>query len=250
MQRRPSAHELEDEVLKEKIKAIFMEHKGRYGSQRIKICLAKEGLQISRRRITRLLKCQGLYAKGQRRYPKPKTAGHTGVNLVNQQFQTKQKNHLWYGDITYIPTQEGTLYVSVFLDSYTRQCVGYTIREHMRESLVLESLQAAIDAHKPKPGLVIHTDNGSQYTGSAFIEKARKNQMITSYSRKGNPYDNAVMESFYKSLKREVLDKTRFLTKGEARIELVAYLENYYNLKRYHSSLGYMTPHNFALINT
>ena len=93
-------------MLKDRIKAIFLEHKRRYGSSRIKICLAKEGLRVSRRRINRLLKCQGLYAKGQRRYRKPKTANHTNTNLVNQQFQTKQKNQVWYGDISYIPTQE------------------------------------------------------------------------------------------------------------------------------------------------
>ena len=236
-------------MLKDRIKAIFLKHKGRYGSSRIKIGLAKEGLQVSRRRITRLLKCQGLYARGQRRYRNPKTASHTSDNLVNQQFQTKRKNQVWYGDISYIPTQEGTLYVSVFLDSYSRECVGYAIRDHMRESLVLDSLQVAIDGHQPKPGLLIHSDNGLQYTGSAFIEMARNNQYITSNSRKGNPYDNAVMESFYKSLKREVLDRARFQTKAKAQIELLSYLENYYNLKRYHSSLGYMTPHKFALEN-
>ena len=126
--------------------------------------------------------------------------------------------------------------------------MGYAIREHMRESLVLDSLQAAIDGHQPKTG--IHTDNGSQYTGSAFIEMTRNNQYITSNSRKGNSYDNAVMESFYKSLKREVLDKARFQMKAKAQIELLSYLENYYNLKRYHSSLGYMTLHKFALENS
>ena len=114
--------------------------------------------------------------------------------------------------------------------------MGYAIRDHMRESLILDSLQVAIEGHRPKTGLIIHTDNGSQYTGSAFIEMTRNNQYITSNSRKGNPYDNAVMESFYKSLKREVLDKARFQTKAKAQIELLSYLENYYNLKRYHSS--------------
>jgi putative transposase len=168
-------------VLKDRIKAIFLEHKSRYESSRIKICLAKEGLQASRRRIT--LKCQGLYAKGQIRYRKPKAASHTSANLVNQ--HSKRNKRIKYGDISYIPTQEGTLYVSVFLDSYTREYVGYAIRNHIRESLVLDSLQVAIDKHQPKTGLIVHTDNGSQYTGSAFIEMTRNNEYITSNSRKG-----------------------------------------------------------------
>lgn len=137
------------------------------------------------------------------------------------------------------------LYCSVFIDCFTRKCVGFSIREHMRDNLVIESLEEAVQREKLKNGLMIHTDQGSQYTGHRFYEYSLNHHFIHSQSRKGDPYDNAVMESFYKSLKREVLPPKQYQTKAQARLELTDYLETYYNYKRIHSSLNYQTPADF-----
>ena len=134
------------------------------------------------------------------------------------------------------------LYLSVFIDGYSRKCIGYALREHMRESIVIESLQQAITKEKPPAGLIIHSDRGSQYTGSTYIEFLQVHKFVISHSRAGTPYDNAMMESFYKSFKRVVLNKKAFSSKAQATMEILHYLEIYYNQKRHHSSLGYMTP--------
>lgn len=181
------------------------------------------------------------HGKHQQKYKSP--------NLVNQEFQAQRKNQLWFGDITYIATQEGFLYLSVFLDTYTRKCVGFSIAEHMRNELVIRSLEEAIQKEQPKSNVIIHSDQGAQYTSSDFLEYIHEHQFITSNSRKGNPYDNAVMESFFKSLKREVLNRYAFKSKAEAKIHLLEYLEQYYNEKRHHSALGYMTPCEFEIQN-
>ncbi len=239
-----TAREIEDEVLSEKILSIFQEHRGRYGSGRIKKCLEREDIRVSRRRIVRLMRKQGLYPK---RFPHRYKYGkrvqkEIYPNIVNQEFNIGKKNQIWFGDISYIPTKEGMLYLSVFIDGYSRKCIGYALRDHMRESLVIESLQQAVIKEKPSAGLIIHSDRGSQYTGSTYIEFLQTHKFIISHSRLGTPYDNAMMESFYKSLKREVLNNKAFSSKAQATIEILHYLEIYYNQKRHHSSLKYMTP--------
>ncbi|RSU08847.1 hypothetical protein CBF27_13955 [Vagococcus acidifermentans] len=167
---------------------------------------------------------------------------HVHKNLINQAFNITEKNNVWYGDITYIPTNEGMLYISAFIDAYTRKCVGYCIDSHMRDSLVIQSLENALVREKPDAGLIVHSDQGSQYTGHRFYEFTKAIGIQLSHSRKGNPYDNAVMESFLKSFKREVLDEKQFKTKQAAVTECLVYLETYYNHERIHSSIGYKTP--------
>ncbi|EOZ2501347.1 IS3 family transposase [Enterococcus dongliensis] len=244
LQHQPSNLELENSVLSDRIRTIFFAHKGRYGARRIQVELRQNHqLFVSRKRIGRLLCKQGLYTKGKRRkYLKQKSPIYFSANLVKQNFHVQRPNQLWFGDISYVPTQEGMLYCSVFIDCFTRKCVGFSIREHMRDNLVIESLEEALYREKPKKGLIIHTDQGSQYTGHRFYECSMIYHFIHSQSRKGNPYDNAVMESFYKSLKREVLPPKQYQTKAQARIELTDYLETYYNYQRIHSSLDYQTP--------
>ena len=140
LKRLPSTHMIEDEVLSERIKDIFTEHKGRYGTRRIKVVLENESLTVSRRRIARLLRKQGLYTKGARRKftRHSKDITHLRGNIVNQNFDIKSKNSVWFGDITYIPTTEGNLYCSVFIDSFTRKCIAYSIKDHMKDSLALQ----------------------------------------------------------------------------------------------------------------
>lgn len=227
---------------------MFFEHKGRYGARRIQIVLRNDyDLQISRRRIGRLLHQKCLYPRGLRRKYRKHASKITHPNLINQEFDANKINQIWFGDITYIPTHEGNLYCSVYIDCFSRKLVGYAIQDHMRESLVIDSLTSAIQNENPKPGLIVHTDQGSQYTGYRFYEAIRENRCVHSHSRKGNPYDNAVMESFYRSFKREVMPTKPYKTKAQAMLDTLDYLENYYNIKRIHSSLGYQTPYEFVL---
>lgn len=251
LKREPSNLELENAALSEYIRVIFFEHKGRYGARRIQITLKRNyGISISRKRIGRLLRKQGLYTKGiRRKYRKQSAMRDANPNLLKQKFYAEKPNQIWFGDISYIPTQEGMLYCSVFIDCCSRKCVGFAIRTHLRDSLVIESLEAALYQEKPNKGLIIHTDQGCQYTGHRFYECAMQYHFIHSQSRKGNPYDNAVMESFYKSFKREILPGKQFRTKTQAILTIMDYLENYYNYKRVHSSLDYLTPHEFETIN-
>lgn len=238
-------------MLSEYIRTIFFEHKGRYGARRIQVTLKRKyGFSISRKRIGRLLRKQGLYTKGiRRKYRKQPTIRDANPNLLKQQFYAKIANQIWFGDISYIPTQKGMLYCSVFIDCYSRKCVGFAIRTHLRDSLVIDSLEAAIHQEKPNNGLIIHTDQGCQYTGHRFYECAMQYHFTHSQSRKGNPYDNAVMESFYKSFKREILPGKQFHTKSQAILTIMDYLETYYNYERIHSSLNYLTPHEFETMN-
>ena len=252
MKRKPSARELENETLKDLILEIFNEHKGRYGARRIKFCLQNKGLIISKNRITRLIRQMGLYPKGYRykiKYQKNKAILETR-NLINQEFNSSKKNRVWFGDITYIQTCEGNLYLSVFLDLYTRKIVGYKLDSNMRNPLVIDSLMEAIHNEKPKLGLIVHTDQGSQYTSHDYISTLKNHNIIQSFSNKGNPYDNALMESFFKTFKREVLPNRMFKTKKEARLKILNYLAIYYNKKRLHSSFGFMTPYEFDKLNS
>lgn len=251
LQRKVTKREIENEVFLEKIKTIFFEHKSRYGCRRIKKVLNDEGLVISRRRIAHLMREAGLIPKGTTyRYKKSKGQIYAHENLINQNFKFSEKNKIWFGDITYIPTQEGMLYLSVFIDGFTRKCIGYSINTHMKETLVLDSFEDAVEKEKPRAGLIVHTDQGSQYTGNTFVELLRKLNYIPSNSRKGNPYDNAVMESFYKTFKREVFSKKMFKTMAEAKLETLEYISIYYNNKRHHSSLDYLTPSTFDSITS
>lgn len=244
---------IENEVISDYIKLIFNEHYGRYGCRRIKSALFNNyGLVLSRKRITRLMRSMGLYARGSNykyKYKKSRNNLST-INLINQVFIAEQKNKVWFGDITYIITAEGNLYLSVFIDLYTRKIVGYSLKSHMRTSLVIDTINMAITNEKPEPGLIIHTDQGTQYLSHDFLTLAKNNNFITSNSNKGNPYDNALVESFFKTFKREVLPKRYYKTKSEAKLEVLNYVEVYYNKKRCHSSLGYMTPNEFDLQNS
>ena len=252
LKRCPSPRQIENEALKEVIKTIFYEHKERYGSVRITQELYRRGIRVNPKRVGRLLHQLGLYAKGSRykyKYYNRRRSPLTRPNLVNQCFQASSKNKLWLGDLTYIPTKEGTLYLSVFLDIYSRKIVGWAMGRHMRDQLVTDAFKQAYQRECPKEGLIVHTDQGSQYTGSRFQELLRQKKCQSSMSRKGNPYDNALMQSFYKTLKRELINDAHFTTIEQAQLEIFKYIETYYNPKRLHSALGYQSPLEFERRN-
>ncbi|ORJ91583.1 IS3 family transposase [Streptococcus dysgalactiae subsp. equisimilis] len=253
LKRRPSSRHVKNEALKEMIKAIFYEHKERYESVRITQELCRRGIHVNYKRVGRLLHQLGLYAKGSRyqyKYYNRRRSSLTRPNLVNQCFQATGKNKLWLGDLTYIPTHEGILYVSVLIDVYSRKIVGWAMGRRMQDKLVTEAFKQAYNREKPKEEVIVHTDQGSQYTGAQFQDLLRQKKCKSRMSPKGNPYDNALMESFYKTLKKELVNDAHFATIEQAQLEIFKYSETYYNPKRLPSALGYLSPVEFEKIVT
>ena len=210
--------------------------------------LQERGIFVNRKRVGKLLHELGLYAKGSTykyKYHNRKRPSLYHPNLINQTFKATEKNKIWLGDITYIPLQKGTLYLAVFIDVYTRKIVGWSMSSRMKDQLVLDAFIQAIGKERPHKGLIIHTDQGSQYTSSRFQSALREKNFVSSMSRKGNPYDNALMESFYKTIKRELINDSDFKDIDQAQMEIFKYIETYYNTKRIHSSLNYKSPRDF-----
>jgi putative transposase len=244
--RRKSQRTIDQEILEEAILQVYKEFKGRYGSPRIALALCKRGLFTSKNRVARLMQRMGLaavsYRKRSRIGRKPKGSGIMD-NLVKRAFEAQTKNTLWVGDITYLPLQHGFLYLATYLDVFSRKVVGWAMNTRMTEQLVIDAFLQAVGRERPSAGLIVHTDRGSQYTSRRYQSTLAAHGAILSMSRLGDPYDNAVMESFYKTLKRELMPETRkFTNEKEARNAVFEYIEMFYNTKRMHSALGYMSP--------
>ncbi|MCG5026856.1 IS3 family transposase [Anoxybacillus flavithermus] len=243
--RRKSQRTIDQEILEEAILQVYKEFKGRYGSPRIAVALCKRGLFTSKNRVARLMQRMGLaavsYRKRSRIGRKPKGSGIMD-NLVKRAFEAQTKNTLWVGDITYLPLQHGFLYLATYLDVFSRKVVGWAMNTRMTE-VGDRRLLASRWKGTPVTGLIVHTDRGSQYTSRRYQSTLAAHGAILSMSRLGDPYDNAVMESFYKTLKRELMPETRkFTNEKEARNAVFEYIEMFYNTKRMHSALGYMSP--------
>ena len=187
----------------------------------------------------------GLYAKRTRYYYKnyiKKVKNEERPNLLNQIFKVYSRNKIWLGDISYIPTKRGYFYLAAFMDVYSWRVVGRSTSTRLKEDLVIDGFMQAYRKERPKSGLTIHTDQGSQYTENKFRTILKKHEVITSNSRKGNPYDNAMMESFPRTIKTELLQEKAFETIEEAKQEIFKYIELYYNKRQMHSALGYLSP--------
>lgn len=248
LKKKKSKRVIENEVLCDEIKKVFKESKGIYGSPRIAFSLNDRGIFVSKNRVARHMKRMNL----QSRITKKRRNGYKKVeetiiseNLLNQGFSTNSRNKIWVGDITYIPVANTNVYLSTFIDVFTRKVVGWTLDKRMDQTLVITSLEKALKAEEPPKGLIIHTDRGSQYTSKEFQRRIAEYGAIPSMSRPGNPYDNALIESFYKSLKTELLIDGKFETIQESKNAIFEYIEMFYNTKRLHSSLGYMSPSQF-----
>lgn len=168
---------------------------------------------------------------------------------MNQVFQSTGRNKRWLGDITYVPTKKGILYLAVFLDIFLK-ITGWSMGRSMKDTLVMETFMQGYGRELPKDGLIVHTDQGSQFTSGNFRRLLKQHKAIHSNSRKGNPYDNAMMESFYRTLKRELIQEARFETSEQAQMEIFKYIELYYNKKRMHSALDYIFPVKFERENS
>ena len=230
------------------VRDIFYEHQGRYGARRIQQVLEKQQVKVSHKRISRLLSNNGLVAKGTkkkyRHYPN-KVRYEECDNILQQVFIAAQKNLVWVGDITYIPTRHGFLYLAIFIDVFSRKVVGWSMDTRIKDSLVMSAFYQAVGREHPEKGLIVHTDRGSQYTSQRFSALLLRYGCRHSMSRKGNPYDNAIMESFYRTLKRELVQGADYDNPEQARMDIFKYIETYYNTKRIHSALGYLSPTQF-----
>lgn len=243
-----SLRQQEDSQLKPFIQSIFREHRRRYGARRIAIELAAREQPCSRRRVGRLMKEMKLVAIQPRTF-KPRTTdskhslGYSDNLLLNAP-QPIAVDRLWVGDITYVPILGGDfLYLAMLMDRYSRRIVGWSLQDHMQESLVLQALQSAIALRQPPLGLVHHTDRGGQYAGASYRQTLDRAQMIQSMSRAADCYDNAFMESCFGTLKTE-LEMTTYQNRDIAHKELPEYIR-YYNTRRRHSSIGYLSPEAF-----
>ena len=250
LHRHKSKRAIENEALAEMILDIFEENEGRYGSRRIQKVLLQRNIKINEKRVSRIMSAQGLIAKGAKklyRYYPNKTQYEERENILNRVFSASQKNLIWVGDITYIPTRHGFLYLAVFIDIFSRKVTGWSMDTKIKDSLVMAAFYQAVGREHPQEGLVVHTDRGSQYTSQRFQSLLLRYGCKQSMSRKGNPYDNAVMESFYRTLKRELVQDADYDNPEQARMDIFKYIETYYNTKRIHSALGWLSPIQFEI---
>ncbi|MCM3269532.1 IS3 family transposase [Paenibacillus elgii] len=244
LQRKPSTRETRREQLKKEIRRIFDESRQLYGSPKITKILQKT-TAVSERTVTRLMKEMGLRSRTVKKYKATTNSNHSlpvAENVLNQQFQVTKPNQVWCADITYVATEEGWLYVASVLDLCTRKIVGWSMGERMTKELVLRALDQAYNRQRPKTALIHHSDRGSQYASYEYQGRLRGYNMTSSMSRKGNCYDNACIESFHSVLKKELVYLHRFKTRDAAKSAIFEYIECFYNRKRVHSSIGYITP--------
>jgi putative transposase len=235
----------EDAQLTEAIRQVFVAHRGRYGSPRIHRELKDQGRSMSRKRVAKLMREADMSARRKQRRvltSRRDTAHPAAPNVLNREFTATEPNQKWVTDITYIPTAQSWLYLAVILDVYSRAVVGWSMSACCDEALVESALKMAVARRRPQAGLLHHSDRGCQYTSHAYRRQLELLGMVVSMSRTGNCWDNAVMESFFGSLKEECVGSTVYASHEEARLTLFTYLEVYYNRMRRHSTLGYVSP--------
>lgn len=259
---RPESHrQQQDMQLTRHIQDVHQRSKGRYGAPRVHAELQAQGVSCGRQRVARLasrrleplMRTAGLRGKGKRKYRVTTRSDHDhplAGNVLGRQFDVSEPNAVWAGDLTYLPTKEGWLYLAVLIDLYSRRVMGWrrgapsrwAMSERITTALPLKALQMACKGRRPPPGLVHYSDRGSQYASWAYQRALRMMGSVPSMSLKGDCWDNAVVESFFASLKRELLDGRGFASWVQARLEVFEYLEVFFNRQRRHSTLGFLAP--------
>jgi len=248
--RGPSARELRDRELCELIERIFERSRETYGVPRVHAELQDEhGVRLSRKRVGRLMRRLGIEGVS-RRGKRPLTTRRAdeapaASDLVRRRFRAPGRDRLWVADITYVPTWEGYLFLACVLDAWSRRCVGWSMRNDLRAELVLDALGMALTRRQPSPGLIHHSDRGSQYTSLAFGKTLSDAGVLQSIGRRGDAFDNAVAESFFATLETELFDRRTLKSRDQARLEVFEFIEGFYNPRRRHSALGYVSPERF-----
>ena len=247
--KRPSSRrERDNQQLLEKIRLIHAKSGKTYGSPRVHAQLRKQGVRCSRKRVARLMRRHEIWAELPKKRVRTTQSEHglpVAANVLKQDFSAQRPNEKWVSDLTYIPTQEGWLYLAAVLDLFSRKIVGWAMDEQMTSELVLRALRMALKQRKPQEAVLHHSDRGSQYASGDYQGLLAAYQIQASMSAVGNCYDNAVMESFFATLKTELVHRETFATRAQARQALFAYIEGFYNRERLHSSLNYQSPLEF-----
>lgn len=243
-----SARESANEALVKQIESVSVMSRGRYGSPRVYQQLRAEGACCGLNRVARLMRRHGIKARRRRRFKKTTDSRHglpIPPNLLDRRFEVFERDRRWASDITYIWTAEGWLYLAVVMDLYNRKIVGWAMQSTLEQPLVNQALAMALASRRPAPGLLHHSDRGSQYASGEYQQLLDQQGIERSMSRKGNCWDNAPVESFFSTLKQELVDDRRYQTRYEARSEIFEYIEVWYNRRRLHSTLGYLSPDEF-----
>ena len=246
--RGPSARAAADARLEQRIRAIHLASRGTYGVPRVHAELADDGLRVGRKRVARLMRQAGLVGVHRRRRarvsPTPEVR-RVAPDLVRRDFRARGPDRLWVADITYLPTKAGFLYLATVLDAWSRRVVGWSMASHLRTELVVDALDAALTARRPGPGLIFHSDRGTQYTSVSLGTRLADAGIAASVGAPGSAYDNALAESFFATLETELIDRSAWATHDQARVAIFDWLETFYNPVRRHSSLGNLAPVQF-----
>jgi putative transposase len=243
-----SKRDKRNQIICEKIESIFLKEKRRAGYRRVARKLKNEGILVSYNHVAKLMKVKGLRAKAARKFKATTNSNHSlpvAPNLLEQNFEAKQPNEKWVSDITYIPTDEGWVYLAAVMDLYSRMIIGWSLSERMTANIVVDALQMALGKRNKPKDVIVHSDRGSQYCSSIYQKLIKDNSLICSMSKRGDCYDNASMESWNHSFKVEAIYGERFRSRLEAINHTFEYIEVYYNRERLHSGIGYLSPENF-----
>ncbi len=238
----------QDRVLLVHIRSVFEESHQTYGSPRIYREFQESGIACGKRRVARLMRQHGIHPEPARRFVATTDSKHAlpvAQNVLDRQFEPEAADTCWSCDITYVGTRQGWLYLSVVLDLFSRKVVGWSMQPTLQKELVVDALWMALVQRRPSEGLLCHSDRGSQYASGDYQALLKGSGIVCSMSRKGNCWDNAPVESFFATLKRELIYRRRYETREEARAEIFEYIEIWYNRRRRHSSLGYLSPEEF-----
>jgi putative transposase len=250
----PSVRQRQDAELGDRIASIHRESRGTYGAPRVHHALRREGVTCGRKRVARLMAARGLAGRFKRRFKQTTIADPAAQSLAPDRLQRAFEpgalalNRVWVGDISYLRTWEGWCYLATVIDLASRRVVGFAVADHMRTSLVLEALRMALKARRPLPGLIFHSDRGSQYTAHEFRQLLAGAKIVQSLSRPRQCWDNAVAESFFSTLKTELIYRQAWPTRAAACHAVFEFIEVFYNRRRLHSSLGYRSPAEYESI--
>jgi len=250
--RKNSCRYLEDRRLLEIIKQHYSRSRGTYCFPRIYAAIRKEGLKINKKKIARLMRINKIRAKTKRKFKVTtvqNTKAQASENILKGNFFSKKENRIWTSDITYVSTKEGWLYLAVVMDIYSRKIVGWSIQSSLSAELVVKALMMAILHRNPEQGIIFHSDRGSQYTSYTVREMLKSYKITQSMSSTGNCYDNAITESFFHTLKTELIFWNNYQTRDEAKSSIFKYIEIFYNRQRLHSALNYLSPVEFEFKN-